>query len=135
MPKGNRGGKNGKTTGYYKTVGEFDGAEIITPIAGGSGSLPRMSNSPNAIYIFKNAKGQMKSLGIYNDKRELEKEFNIGHSHKDRKENKIVRNLKKGVAHVHIIRGGRNSNTRYMTKKEIKKYGKYIEFIGGKTVE
>lgn len=117
MPKGNRGGKNGKTTGYYKTVGEFDGAEIITPIAGGSGSLPRMSNSPNAIYIFKNAKGQMKSLGIYNDKRELEKEFNIGHSHKDWKENKIVRNLKKGVAHVHIIRGGRNSNTRYMTKK------------------
>ena len=35
MPKGNRGGKNGNTTGYYKTVGEFDGAEIITPIAGG----------------------------------------------------------------------------------------------------
>lgn len=75
MPKGNRGGKNGKTTGYYKTVEEFDGAEIITPIAGGSGSLPRMSNSPNAIYIFKNAKGQMKSLGVYNDKRELEKEL------------------------------------------------------------
>lgn len=39
MPKGNRGGKNGKTTGYYKTVGEFDGAEIITPIAGGGKRL------------------------------------------------------------------------------------------------
>jgi hypothetical protein len=135
MPKGNRGGKNGKTTGYYKTVGEFDGAEIITPIAGGSGSLPRMSNSPNAIYIFKNAKGQMKSLGIYNDKRELEKELNIGHGHRDKKGNTIIKNLKVGVAHVHIIKGGRGNNTRYMTKKEIKKYGKYIEFMGGRTIE
>lgn len=135
MPKGNRGGKNGETTGFYITVDTFENAKVITPVTGGSGSLPRISNSPNALYIFKNAKGKMKSLGIYDDKRELVKEINIDHGHKDKKDGKIIRNLKVGVAHVHTIKGGRGNNTRYMTKKEIKKYGKYIKFMGGKTNE
>lgn len=52
MPKGNRGGKNGKTTGYYKTVGEFDGAEIITPIAGGEAALCRECQIVRMRYIF-----------------------------------------------------------------------------------
>lgn len=98
--------------------------------------MPRMSNSPNAMYIYKNAKGTTKSLGIYSDKRELIKEFNIDHDHPQRNKNgEVIRTLKEGVAHVHIIKGGRGNNTRYMTKKEIKKYGKYIKFMGGKISE
>ena len=57
------------------------------------------------------------------------------YSSRDKKGNTIIKNLKVGVAHVHIIKGGRGNNTRYMTKKEIKKYGKYIEFMGGRTIE
>lgn len=40
-----------------------------------------------------------------------------------------------GIAHVHNINGGREANVRYMTLKEIKKYGKAIEGMGGKVRE
>lgn len=36
---------------------------------------------------------------------------------------------------VHNIRGGRENNVRYMTKKEIKKYGDAIIAMGGKISE
>lgn len=136
MAKGNRGGKNGSTTGYYVTVGTFEGAKIITPTKKGSYSLPMMSHSPNAIYILKNKRGQLKSLGIYNEKRELVKSFDLSHEHINyNKEGTIKEMLKKGIVHVHNYRGGRQNNVRYMTKKEKKKYKKYIIFMGGKLSE
>ena len=95
-------------------------------------SLPRMSHSPNAIYILKNKNGKYKSMGIYNEHREIVKEFDIGHGHKRRnKRGEVVQHLKRGVFHTHIAKGGRENDTRYLTKKEIKKYGDYLHFIGG----
>ncbi|MBR2731182.1 MAG: hypothetical protein IKD72_04255 [Clostridia bacterium] len=132
MPKGNRGGKNGATTGYYRTVDRFEDAKVIEPIEDKTSSLPRRSHSPNAIYIYKNKKGEKKSVGFYNKYRELEIEINIDHGHIIKHHGKTVGKLKKGIPHIHFIRGGRNSNTRYLTKKESKKYGKYISFMKGK---
>lgn len=94
---------------------------MIVPTLKGSNSLPRMSNSPESLYILKNEEGKMKSLGVYNDKREIVKEIDIGHGHKVRSRNgKLVKYLKRGVAHTHTTKGGRENNTRYMTKKEKK---------------
>ena len=136
MPKGNRGGKNGETTGFYKTVDSFEDAQIIVPTERGSNSLPRISNSPDRIYILKTPSGEYKSIGIYGKNREIIKEFDIGHGHKVKDKNgKVVQWLKRGYAHTHISKGGRENNTRYPTKKEIKRYGKYIKFIGGKIYE
>ena len=47
----------------------------------------------------------------------------------------IVKKLKRGVAHIHTSKGGRENNTRYLTKKEIKLFGEYIKYIGGKISE
>ena len=136
MPKGNRGGKNGETTGFYETVDSFEDAKIIKSTERGGNSLPRMSNSPNAIYILKNASDKYKSIGVYDKNREIAKEFDIGHGHKARDKNgKIIQWLKRGYVHTHTSKGGRENNTRYPTKKEIKMYGKYIKYIGGKLHE
>lgn len=88
----------------------------------GSASIPRMSKNPNDVYILKSKKGY-KSIGIYNQYNELYAEINIDHPHKD---------IPRGIAHIHFIFGGRANNVRMLTKKEIKKYGKTIEQMGGK---
>lgn len=51
------------------------------------------------------------------------------------KNGKIIQWLKRGYVHTHTSKGGRENNTRYPTKKEIKMYGKYIKYIGGKLHE
>lgn len=137
MPKGNRLKNDGTNPIFYKTIETIYDAKVIEPTNLGSYSLPRMSHSPNALYIVKSKKDNYASLGIYNQYRELTKEFDISHDHKfyEKGSKKISKRLIEGVAHVHNDRGGRNSNVRYMTKKEIRKYGKYIIAMGGLTNE
>ena len=124
-----------KLKGYneYESTGEYiDGFKVIEKIGGGPSSLPRFSNSPDTVYILK-SNGVYKSLGIYNEHRELTKQIDIRHGHVNKTKKGKREKLVKGVAHVHNIRGGRLNNVRYMTDKEIKKYGKAITLMGGRT--
>lgn len=68
--------------------------------------------------------------------KEIQKEIDIYHGHKVRNhKGEIVKKLKRGVAHIHTSKGGRENNMRYLTKKEIKLFGEYIKYIGGKISE
>lgn len=119
----------------YKSTGEvLGGIKVIESIKSPRDPLPRFSGSPNAVYILK-SHGYYKSIGIYGENRELKKEIDISHGHVNRPKSGKKESLKKGVAHVHNIYGGRENNVRYMTKKEIKKYGKAVIAMGGKTYE
>lgn len=136
MPKGNRMKNNGTKAVFYRTVETIYDAKVIVPTEKGSYSLPRMSHSPNALYIIKSKSGDYTSLGIYNKYREIVKEIDVEHVHKSRKKDgTILSVMKRGVAHVHNNFGGRENNVRYMTKKEKKLYGKYISFMGGRMEE
>ena len=125
---------NGKYN-EYKATGEYiEGIKVIESLEEGSTRVPRYSGSPNSVYILK-VNGNYKAIGIYNEHRELVKEIEISHGHTNRPKSGKKSKLRRGVAHVHNIRGGRENNIRYMTKKEIKKYGKAIEKMGGRVRE
>ena len=52
--------------------------------------------------------------------KEIQKEIDIYHGHKVRNhKGEIVKKLKRGVAHIHTSKGGRENNTRYLTKKRL----------------
>lgn len=119
----------------YEATGEtIEGFKVIQMKGGGSASLPEMSNTPGTVYILK-SHGYYKSLGIYGEDRRLRKAIDITHLHTNRFRSGKKERLRKGVAHVHNMRGGRGSNVRYMTKKEIKKYGRAIVAMGGRLRE
>ena len=125
--------KSGGKYNEYKYTGEvIEGIKVIESISGDRNPLPQFSGSPNAVYILKKH-GEYASIGIYNQNRELVKEIEINHQHTNRYKSGVKKVIKKGVAHVHNKKGGRNNNVRPMTKKEIKKYGKAIEKMGGRT--
>ena len=69
---------------------------------------------------------------MYGQDRRLRKEINLnidsvrGHGHNG---------LKRTVAHIHHWRGGRDNNVHYLSKKDIKQFGKTIESLGGKLRE
>ncbi len=127
--------KGGFSTQEYRSTGEtIKGIKVIEQIKPGNAKLPQMSNTPNTEYILK-SNGVYKSLGIYGSDRRLQKEIEIRHGHTNRPKSGKKEKLKKGVAHVHNIKGGRGNNVRYMTKKEIKKYGKAVIAMGGKISE
>lgn len=119
--------KGGFRVQTYHAVGEIDGVKVIERIDGRPGFMPRMSNSPNAIYILK-SNGYYKSIGIYGSDRRLRKDIHIQHSH----ENRLGEEIPKGIAHVHNLRGGRLNNVRKMSKKERRKYGALVQKMGGK---
>lgn len=120
----------------YEATGEtLEGFKVIRHKTNGHASLPQMSNTPGTVYILQNGDGHYKSMGIYGADRRLRKQIDIHRKHTNRYKSGKRVVLKKGVAHVHNWRGGRNSNVRYMTKKEIKKYGKAIVLMGGKLHE
>lgn len=126
-----------KAGGYheYEGTGEsIAGIKVIKSLGSPSDPLPRFSGTPNAVYILKSGE-HYKSLGIYGPDRELRKEIDITHGHTNRPKSGKKTKLKRGVAHVHNIRGGRENNVRYMTKKEIKKYGEAVIGMGGKVRE
>ena len=115
----------------YKKVDEVDGVKVIKRIANGPASLPRMAGR-SRMYILENAKGERKSIGIYDSSGHLAKAIDFGHGHTNRPKSGKNEYLKNGVAHIHSIKGGRNNNVRYLTSREIKKYGNLIVKLGGK---
>lgn len=134
MAKEKRGGVNAWPYHDYETVEKIDGIKVIRQIAGGNASLPRFSNSKNAVYILKDKKtGKYKSIGIYGEDRRIKKEIEFTHGHKIRnKDGSVKEVLVRGVAHIHFSNGGRENNVRYLNKKEIKRYGDIVVRIGGK---
>lgn len=116
----------------YESTGErIEGFKVIKHKTDSHASLPQMSNTPGTVYILKSG-NHYKSIGIYGDDRRLKKEINISHGHTNVYANGKVEKLKRGVAHIHHWQGGRQANVRYLTAKEIKKYGKAIIKMGGK---
>lgn len=115
---------------YVSTGKTIDGYKVIRHKTKDQASLPQMSNTPGTVYILENSKGY-KSIGIYGDDRRLRKEIDLRHGHTNRPASGKIERLRRGVAHVHNIRGGRGNNVRYMTKKEIKKYGALVIKLGG----
>jgi len=123
--------KGGFTEQAYRATGEtLAGIKVIEKINSKSASLPEMSNTPGTVYILKSA-GHFTAMGIYGADRRLQKaiEFNRRHVIRLKNGKRIV--LKKGIAHVHNLRGGRGNNVRYLTIREKKKYGTAIELMGG----
>ena len=131
---GGRGGSSGRKNEYKSTGEIISGFKVIEHKSKPNAPLPQMSNTPGTVYILK-SNGKLKSLGIYGMDKRLSKEINIDHGHKNRYKSGKKEDLKRGVAHVHHWKGGRNANVRYMTKKEIKKYGSAITQMGGKIYE
>lgn len=129
MPKDKRGGRI--VNPQYKTVDMVDGVKVITLKAGGSMALPYIAGS-SRMYILENAKGERKSIAIYDSSGYITKQIDIGHGHTNRPKSGKKESLVKGVAHVHNVKGGRGNNVRYMTSREIKKYGSLIVKLGGK---
>ncbi len=122
----------GFTIQEYESTGEtIDGIKVIQKVNSDTTSLPQMSNTPGTAYILK-SNGKYKSLGIYGPDRRLRKAIDITHGHTNRPKSGNNEKFKRGVAHVHHMRGGRGNNVRLMADKEIKKYGKAILEIGGK---
>lgn len=119
----------------YEATGETIGCiKVIRQKTKTAASLPEMSNTPGTAYILKSG-SRYTTLGVYGNDRRLKKAFDITHGHKNRPQNGTIERLKRGIAHVHNINGGREANVRYMTLKEIKEYGKAIEGMGGKVRE
>ena len=129
MPKDKRGGRIANP--QYKTVDMVDGIKVITLKAGGSMALPYIAGR-SKMYILENAKGERKSIAIYDSSGHIAKQIHFAHAHTNRPKSGKVEKLKSGVAHVHNVKGGRGNNVRYMTPKEIKKYGNLITKLGGK---
>lgn len=120
MAKDKRGGRIFNP--QYKTVDIVDGVKVITLKAGGPMSLPSIAGR-SSMYILETAKGERNRIAIYDSSGHIAKQIDFGHGHKK---------LKNGVAHVHNIKGGRGNNVRYMTSREIKKYGALVTKLGGK---
>lgn len=129
MPKDKRGGRI--VNPQYKTVDMVDGVKVITHKAGGSMALPYIAGS-SRMYILENAKGERKSIAIYDSSGYITKQIDFGHGHTNRPKSGNKEYLVRGVAHVHNVKGGRGNNVRYLTAKEIKKYGNLIVKLGGK---
>ena len=130
--RGSYSQRGGFSKREYRATGEtIGGFKVIEKIAGGSASLPEMSNTPGTVYILRKENGRMK-LGVYGNDRRLRQEFEIDHKHTNRPKSGKKETLIKDVAHVHNLRGGRGANVRYMTKKEIRKYGAAIIAMGGR---
>lgn len=129
MPKDRRGGRifNPK----YKTVDMVDGVKVITLKAGGSMALPFVAGS-SRMYILENSKGERKKIAIYDSSGYLAKEIHFDKGHTNRPKSGKKEYLKRGVAHVHNVKGGWGNNVRYLTSREIKKYGNLIAKLGGK---
>ncbi|MBR4711741.1 MAG: hypothetical protein IKP10_06875 [Clostridia bacterium] len=124
--------KGGFSRQDYRDTGDtIKGFKVIEQIKEGTATLPQMSNTPGTVYIFRTRSGEMK-IGIYGQDRRITKEIEISHGHRNKYNSGKKQRLKKGVAHVHNWHRGRENNTRYMTKKEIKIYGKAVLAIGGK---
>ena len=130
---------SGFTTYKYETVdriGEFKVIREKNIKDKQTTSLPQMSSHANENYILENAVGDRKQIGIYDKYRRIDKYIDFSHGHNIRdKNNKVVKRLKRGVAHIHFVKGGRDNNVRYLNQKEIKKYGKIIVELGGKLYE
>lgn len=127
--------RGGFTKWEYRSTGEvIAGTKVIEKIGSKSASLPQFSNTPNTMYILK-SNGRYTELGVYGPDRRIRKVIDITHRHTNRTKHGIKEVLKKGVAHIHHIRGGRESNVHYLTKKDIKLYGKIILAMGGKIRE
>lgn len=129
MPKDKRGGRivNPK----YHKVGEVDGVKVIKLNANGPMSLPLVAGR-SRVYILENAAGERKKIAIYDSSGYLEKEIHFDRSHTNRPKSGKKEKLEYGVAHVHNVKGGWGNNVRYMTTKEIKKYGDIVIKLGGK---
>lgn len=140
MAKPKRGGKRGLSGGvpeedreFHDTGERIDGIKVIEHNdPKNNAPIPQYSNTPNTKYILKKA-GQYKSLGIYNEHRELVQTYDLAHSHTNKPKSGKKEMFKKGLAHVHNHKGGRENNVRKMTVKEIKKYGRAIRKMGGST--
>lgn len=129
MAKDKRGGRIFNP--QYKTVDMVDGVKVITAKAGGPMSLPYIAGRSN-MYILENAKGQRQSIAIYDSSGHIAKQIDFGHGHTNRPKSGKKEKLKPGIAHVHNVKGGRGNNVRYLTSREIKKYGDLIVKLGGK---
>lgn len=115
----------------YHTVDMVDGIKVIKSNKNGPMSLPKMAGKSGA-YILENAKGQRNSIAIYDSSGHIARQIDFGHGHTNRPKSGKNEYLKRGVAHVHSIKGGRENNVRYMTSREIKKYGSLVVKLGGK---
>ena len=129
MAKDKRGGRIFNP--QYKKVDEVDGVKVITLKAGGSMSLPLVAGS-SRMYILQNAKGERQKIAIYDSSGYLAKEIHFDKGQTNRPKSGKKEKLKKGVAHIHNVKGGWGNNVRYLTPKEIKKYGNLIVKLGGK---
>lgn len=129
MPKDRRGGRIFNP--QYKTVDTVDGIKVITLKAGGSMSLPQISGR-SQMYILENATGERKKIAIYDSSGYLEKEIHFDRGHTNRPKSGKAEKLKRGVAHIHNVKGGWGNNVRYLTPREIKKYGALIVKLGGR---
>lgn len=132
--------KGGFKIQQYEATGEvIGGIKVIRdkrdkPGVKGSFKPPEMSNTPGTAYIFQ-SHNKYKNLLTYGMDRSSKQSYDLTHSHTNRPKNGKVEKLKLGVVHVHNIRGGRENNVRYMTKKEIKKYGHIMRRLGVKVRE
>ena len=129
MPKDRRGGRIFNP--QYKTVDVVDGVKVITLKAGGSMSLPKVAGR-SSMYILETANGERKKIAIYDSSGHITKQIHFDRGHTNRPKSGKKEYLKKGVAHVHNFRGGPGNNVRYMTSREIKKYGNLVIKLGGK---
>ena len=127
--------RGGFSVQEYQATGEtVGGFKVIEHKTKKNAPLPQMSVAPDAVYVLKSS-GRLKAIGIYGKDRRLKKEIEIAHGHKNRYKDGHVKILKRGIAHVHHINGGRENNVRYMTGKEIKKYGEAVIEMGGRVSE
>lgn len=129
MPKDKRGGRIFNP--QYKTVDIVDGVKVIKLKAGGPASLPFVAGS-SRMYILETTNGERKKIAIYDSGGYLAKEIHFDKGHTNRPKSGKKEQLKKGVAHVHNVKGGWGNNVRYLTNREIKKYGNLIVKLGGK---
>ena len=133
MGSGRPSGKARLKGEYFDTGQRIEGVKVLQRTGNGKGGMPRFSNTPNTMYILQTKGGTLKALGIYDSHRELTKTIDIDHGHTNRPKSGKKQKLKKGIAHVHNHKGGRENNVRYMTPKEKKKYRKIIIAMGGRT--
>jgi hypothetical protein len=129
MPKDKRGGRIFNP--QYHKVDTVDGIKVITLNTKRSMSLPKVAGR-SRMYILENATGERKKIGIYDSSGHIAKEIHFDRGHTNRPKSGKTEYLKRGVAHVHNVKGGWGNNVRYMTKREIKKYGNLVIKLGGK---
>ena len=129
MPKDKRGGRIFNP--QYRTVDIVDGVKVIKLKTNGPMSLPQVAGR-SRMYILENAIGERKKIAIYDSSGYLVKEIHFDRGHTNRPQSGKVEKLKRGIAHVHNVKGGWGNNVRYLTSREIKKYGNLITKLGGK---